>query len=278
MPRLVNVTRESPDIPARLRREGKHFLLPVYHLLRMSELGREGIEHNGSFRFADHIYRGEPRGSNLLGHVLDRILLSLPSARSFRNRYLGSRDALRVLVEERRKSDQPIDILAVPSGLARELFDVAEEIGEDAALVERTTFHFIDLDSEPLSLVSENAEKRKVKANITQGDALSHDTYNEAGYDAIVSLGFAEFLSDEETVAFYRLARTKLRPGGKLITSGLLPHKLSDYLMRQFAELHTSYRSREVLLRLAREAGFESMEATTDKHGLQTLLICTHTS
>jgi hypothetical protein len=276
MPKLVNVTRLSEDIPARLRAEGKYHFVPVYHLLRLSELGREGIERNGSFRFADHIYANKAKGTTMLGKGLDRLLLSLPSARSFRNRYLQSRDVVREVISERKTHTDPIDILAVPSGLARELFDVAEEIAHDTEVSGRTTFHFVDLDDEPLALVREKATQAGHRAQITQGDALDHTTYADQKYDAIVSLGFAEFLSDEETLEFYKLARSKLKPGGKLITSGLMPHRLSDYLMRQFAELHTSYRSREELLALAAAAGYRDYVATSDQHGLQTLLVCTH--
>jgi hypothetical protein len=275
MSRLVNVTKVSEDIAARLRKDKKYHLLPIYHLLRMSKLGREAIENNGSFRFADHVYGGRPDGTNAVGKILDRILLNLPSARSFRNRYLHSRDELHKVMAERTTQTDPIDILAVPSGLARELFDVASDIQLDDNLQKRTTFHFIDLDNEPLSLISAQAEKAGHKIQIYQGDAFEEQTYNNKTYDAIVSLGFVDFLNDEEALAFYTMILTKLKPGGKFITSGLLPHKLSDYLMRQFAELHTSYRSRDDLIALAETAGYNNFTASTDQYGLQTLLVCT---
>lgn len=275
MSRLVNVTKKSEDIAGRLRSERKYHLLPIYHLLRMSELGREAIENNGSFRFADHVYAGKPKGTNVVGKTVDSILLRLPSARSFRNRYLHSRNELRNVISEREAQSDPIDILAVPSGLAREVFDIASEIQHNQTLRERTTFHFIDLDDEPLSTLKAQAEEAGHKIQINQGDAFQESTYNKKTYDAIVSLGFVDFLDDEEALSFYKLASSKLKPGGKFITSGLLPHKLSDYLMRQFAELHTSYRSRDDLIALAEAAGYDDFTASTDQHGLQTLLVCT---
>ena len=56
---LHNRTRTSESIPRKLLREGKLHLLPIYALMRTSDLAREGIENSGSYRFADHVYRNE---------------------------------------------------------------------------------------------------------------------------------------------------------------------------------------------------------------------------
>ena len=85
--------------------------------------------------------------------------------------------------------------------------------------------------------------------------------------------GFTEFLDDTLAAAFYRLAHDKLKPGGRLVTSGMRPHKLSDYLLRNVADLQTSYRSAETLRGLARQAGFEQISTYEDRTGLQTMLI-----
>ncbi len=51
------------------------------------------------------------------------------------------------------------------------------------------------------------------------------------------------------------------------------PHRLSDYLLRNVADLQTSYRSPETLRGLARQAGFEPISTYEDRTGLQTMLI-----
>ena len=84
---LPNRTRVSRSIPRRLVLEGKLHLLPVYALLRTSDLAREGIENSGSFRFADHIYRAKPSGRYGVGALLDSVLLRLRGARSMRSRF-----------------------------------------------------------------------------------------------------------------------------------------------------------------------------------------------
>ncbi|HEX4682464.1 MAG TPA: hypothetical protein VH277_07150, partial [Gemmatimonadaceae bacterium] len=89
--RLANYTRQSRSIPRRLLAEGKPHLIPLYGLMLTSDLGREGILHSGSFRFADHVYRARPSGRFGVGYVLDALLLRLPAARSMRSRYVHAR-------------------------------------------------------------------------------------------------------------------------------------------------------------------------------------------
>ena len=49
-PQQKNFTRRSPSIPRKLLRSGAVHLLPLYYLLRLSDLAREGIERSGIIR------------------------------------------------------------------------------------------------------------------------------------------------------------------------------------------------------------------------------------
>ena len=49
--------------------------------------------------------------------------------------------------------------------------------------------------------------------------------------------------------------------------------RISDYLARELAELHTHYRSDEELEVLLASAGFTRIRTTTDEVGLQTLAV-----
>src|SRR3989304_2967697 len=80
MSEFYNKTRRSASVPAKLMREGKWYLLPVYYFMLTSYLAREGVANSGSYQFADHIYANQPRGSFFVGKVLDAILLNLKSA------------------------------------------------------------------------------------------------------------------------------------------------------------------------------------------------------
>lgn len=268
---LPNRTRRSASIPRRLVSEGKYHLLPVYALLTTSDLAREGIRNSGSFRFADHIYRNEPSGRFGFGRMLDRVLLKLKGARSMRSRFLHSRlEIMRAI--EATDEQRPMTVVSIPCGIARDLFDVAETLRRsDPGRYERTTFVGIDIDPEPLELSRELTDDHGC-FEFTCGDALRPGTI-PTGVDVIVSLGFGEFLADGILYDFYRRALCALRPGGRFITSAMNRDRVSDYLARELAELHTHYRSTHQLRALLTSAGFASVRTTNDAVGLQTLAV-----
>src|SRR3954464_13425183 len=74
-----NVTRQTRDLRRKLLRDGKLHFLALYWLMMQSDLGREGIEPSGSYRFADHIYRNQSSGRTWLGRMIDAFLLRMPA-------------------------------------------------------------------------------------------------------------------------------------------------------------------------------------------------------
>jgi 2-polyprenyl-3-methyl-5-hydroxy-6-metoxy-1,4-benzoquinol methylase len=279
--KLPNRTRRSESIPRRLAAEGKFHLLPVYALLTTSDLAREGIRNSGSFRFADHIYRNEPSGRYGVGRVLDGVLLKLRGARSMRSRFFHSRrEILRAVNEMRGAStgvrdgatvDDQLEVVSVPCGIARDLYDVAETLWTESALYEQVRFIGIDLDQEALDL-SWNLTHDHFDFEFRCADALAAGSLPK-NVDVIVSLGFGEFLSDDVLRDFYRSCHASLNDGGRFITSAMSRDRISDYLARELAELHTHYRSTEQLTDLLESAGFATIRTTRDEVGLQTLAV-----
>lgn len=96
-----NRTRRSASIPRSLLRRGRVLEVPLYYLLRASDLAREGLDHSGSHLFADHIYRGQASGRGPFGRWLDARLLALPATRALRFRYCAARDALAEFLRRR---------------------------------------------------------------------------------------------------------------------------------------------------------------------------------
>jgi hypothetical protein len=274
---LYNRTRRSASIPRTLLRRGRVFELPLYYALRLSDLAREGIEHSGSHRFADHIYRNEPSGRGALGRFLDARLLALPAVRSFRSRYLAARDEVARAILERLRDggDAPIRILSVPCGIPRELADAADEVRrQHGDLPDRVEFHGIDLDAGVLGEACRFAQARRLRGfRAHQGDALSAATYPD-GLACITCTGLAEFLDDEALVRLYGICCDALQPGGLFVTSGMQSRRLSEYLLR-IAEIRTHYRGPDDLVRLARRAPFRAVQVRTDSAGLQSILTAT---
>jgi SAM-dependent methyltransferase len=267
---LPNYTRESQSIPRRLLREGKPHLIPLYALLRTSDLAREGIENSGSFRFADHIYQGRARGRYGIGWVLDGILLRLRAARSMRNRYRHSRDT--IVAEADRAKSAEFRVLSVPCGIARELSEAATILqAEMPSKYQRTRFFALDLDNEPLTLSRELVRKHPHFSFIA-GNALDSSVYPK-DLDVIVSTGLGDFLDDVSLVRFYGICHQALRPGGVLVTSAQQPQPLADFLMRELAELRATYRDPRQLEAALRSAGFTDVTVRPDAVGLQALAV-----
>ena len=276
MATFYNRTRVSPSIPRRLWKERKWALLPLYAVLRTSDLAREGMENSGSWRLADHIYRGRPSGRFLVGTVVDALLLSLPSSRSFRLRYLFVRREVERRV--RRLAAEPgrrVTVLSVPCGIPRDLAEAAAALRRRGELPPGAA-RFVGLDLDPEALVAGNrlAEGLGVSDafQLVEGDAFDRSRFPE-GVDILTSTGLGEFLQDDQFLGFLRQCREALAPGGVMLTTAAERHRLSDYLLRELGEIHARYRSRHELDTLLREAGFDEVHTTTDRRELQTFAV-----
>jgi hypothetical protein len=128
----------------------------LYYIMLTSFLAKEGIVNSGSYAFADHIYQAAPKGTHLIGRPLDKLLLSLPSARSMRGRYLHAKAAIHETAGQ--ADDGEVHILAMPSGFAREFFEAADELrAVRSAVYERIHWHCLDLDPTLLQILQDRA-------------------------------------------------------------------------------------------------------------------------
>ena len=265
-----NFTRRSSSIPRRLISEGKWYLLPAYALARTSDLAREGMDNSGSFRFADHIYRGKPSGRYVIGWLLDALFLALPAAKSMRERYLHSRLHIATLLRRSALKGESARVLSVPCGIARDLVGGANDARPGSGRpTARARLIGMDLDPEAIAL-SRALAGRDRTFEFVEGDALRATSYPR-DLDLIVSTGLGEFLDDDELARFYAACFSALRPGGRFVTSGMSRSKLADRLLRELAELHTRYRDADALTEALDKAGFTDIDVHSDRYGLQWL-------
>jgi 2-polyprenyl-3-methyl-5-hydroxy-6-metoxy-1,4-benzoquinol methylase len=165
-----------------------------------------------------------------------------------------------------------ITVVSVPCGIARDLYEVAETLWMiEPDLYDEVDFVGIDLDPEALEL-SRRLTRDYYTFDFRCADALAPQSLPQ-GADIVVSLGFGEFLPDDILLDFYRRALASLNAGGRFITSAMNRDRISDYLARELAELHTHYRSTEQLTELLKAAGFGKIQTARDSVGLQTLAV-----
>lgn len=274
-----NKTRKAKSIPKKLLKEGKFYLIPIYYCMLLSELAAEGIKNSGSYKFADHIYKNQPKGKFIIGFILDAILLRFPSATSLRSRYLFAKEEIHKHIKATNKNNNKIKILAAPSGLSRELFEVADELKiKKHSLYTSIVWCHIDLDSSLIKYLEEkNKKSHKHEMEFIIGD-LFHNSLKKKNqeYDMIICMGFTEFIDDQKVIEIFSTFKKMLKPNGKLVTSGMKAHRLSDYLLRNIGDLHTNYRSKETLEELARKSGFKQFNTYQDKNKLLTMLVASN--
>jgi Putative methyltransferase len=266
-----NRTRRSRSIPSTLLRRGHLPALPLYYALRLSDLAREGFENSGSYRFADHIYKGIPSGRGMLGQWIDRALLRMPAVRSFRNRFLATCDAL-VSFLLAVDPGRDVHVLSVPSGIPRELVEAASIVRGRGRSLDRVYFHALDLDDKVLDEARQFAAHHQVALTTHQGDALAASSYPRP-LSFVTCTGLGEFLDDDTLVRMYRIVTEVLEPDGLFVTSGMQRRRVADYLLR-LAEISVHYRNGRQLADLARQAGFTTPETRVDEYGIQTIMIC----
>jgi SAM-dependent methyltransferase len=267
---FYNRTRRSHSIPFALLRRGHLVGLPLYYLLRGSDLAQEGFKNSGSYAFADHIYRNVPSGRNTLGRWVDARLLAMRAVRSFRNRFLASRDELAAFLCQH--SGMKLSILSVPCGIPRDLADGAVIARQRGADLHNVVFHGLDLDPEALRKAAQFAEENGLaNFHIHEGDALVQSSYPSAT-DFISSTGLAEFLDDQRLEILYRAAFETIRPGGIFVSSGMQRRFVSEYLLR-IADLRVHYRSAERLEELAHATGFQEVTVRYDELEIQSILV-----
>jgi len=269
-----NRTRRSRSIPRKLLREGNIHLLPLYYLMRRSDLGREGIENSGSYRFADHIYRNQPSGRGMLGRWLDARLLSSRPAQAFRRRCLRCVDELRRALESFPSEVNPLRVLAIPCGLPRDLRVLAAVLQQERPeLLARIEYHGMDLDDELLALAESFTAATPVAVKrFHQGNALLAETFPPGPFHCVVSTGLNEFLEVSQLEVFFRNVFDRLAPGGTFYTSATRKEPRSDAVMRAF-ELIARYHSIDELERVLGQMPWSRFKLVQDESGLQTFAI-----
>jgi SAM-dependent methyltransferase len=265
---LKNQTRITLDFGAAFRKRGRFDLILLQRLLETSRLAREGIRNSGSYRFADHLYQGRPRGAWLIGSLLDALLLWSPAARTMRRRYLFSVELM--LEHFRIRSRQSFHILGVPCGIPRDVADVFRRL----PLNQRGSLIYTGIDRDPDALRDAAAflsRQRFGPNTFLEGDALDPVSYPKASFDFAVSTGFGEFLTDAELTAFCRNVHAALAPGGVFYISALTDIGPLRHLLETF-ELTATYRQSEHFCRLVAAPGWHSTRFIHEKRQVYAIL------
>ncbi|MDZ4288530.1 MAG: class I SAM-dependent methyltransferase [Prosthecobacter sp.] len=265
-----NLTRHTSSLPGKFWRSGQWHLIGLYHLLRLSDLAREGIERSGSYRFADHLYQNHASGRWFIGRVLDRLVLNTRAAKGMRARCAEASLRMERAMDA---SEGPFSILAIPCGIPR---DVTRLVQRRPDLAPRLEYVAMDVDEEVIDAAKNHVRQESPdllsRAAWIHGNALVDLDYPVQPVDFAVSTGLGEFLDDAQLRQFYQNVFVALNPGGSFFTSATRREGGSDYLLRAF-ELETHYRTLDQMRDLFAELPWSRVEFTHDATGLQTFVL-----
>lgn len=190
-----------------------------------------------------------------------------------RSRYVFGKQEIVSAILQAYEQRRQIDVLAVPCGLARELFEIANELESRAPDVLRfVRFHGIDLDRKVIEILQEKANQSRAPMRFTVGDALDEKTYYQ-NFDVILSTGFTEYLPDHLVDTFFQIAQEHLKPDGVFVTCGMNAEKKLRHVVSGLASTHMTFRESGQLKRLAVAAGLQILSMYHDTTGLQTMLV-----
>ncbi len=252
--------------------DASRYLAPLRPLLALSDLASEGMANGGSFRFADHLYKGKPSGRLLVGYCLDSVFMRMPAAAAFRRRYLHARDAIARVIRA-RGGQGPVRVLTVPCGIPRDVVEAADLVSRDApALLDRIEYVGMDLDPAALRIAREFAAGSRLRGmTCHQGNALKRADYPPGRFHVVSSTGLTEFLDDREAEELFANVYEALEPAGTFYTSASAADPLATRLLHAI-NLRARYRSPSEIRSIVGRLPWQHVTCVVDPTGLQTFV------
>ena len=240
-------------------------LLPKVVVLRIlrasgSPLIEESMVRPGGWRAMEIIYENkEPR------NFIDRMAVrngAFPMA--IRNRKKMVNKLLRGLFD-RHSGEERITVVSVGSGPGTHVIDAMADHDHDEIHA-----HCIDLDSDAFEFGRMHKEEHGLSHRVCyiEGDARSVREHVSVPPHIVKMIGLLEYLNDEECVEMFRVMYGALRPGGTLITHGLVDSHGMDWFLKKAFDWDVVYRTGDHVVRLLREALFDHFEVNTEPMGI----------
>lgn len=235
-----------------------------------SRLGRKAIlGRAGKGLFVEYIYRDQPSGYNRIGHLVDKILLNLPSAKATKEK---KEHVIKILQSEIMKNtlnNIPTKIVDLGSGPARYIVELSK--GKRKDVIQSIC---LDIDKNSLrfgKLIAKDCPIEYRIGNITRLDRYKN-LAQKIGWQpnvVIVSTCY-EFLDDGTVRASIEDIYKTLEVDGALVIVVQLDNpnkKIFEHLvfMKDGSSWKVNYRNPFVMKKWLIEAGFKDIDIYVDK-------------
>lgn len=246
----------------------------------LGKLCREIKEGAASWKALDIIYNYRDNGS-----IIDRFWIRrMKNAQAVRNRKRDIVTQLREFCRATIDRKGSVKILSLASGSAQAVFEALEGFSDrdvEALL--------IDFDKAAGPYARELARRYGFQDRVTfkQGNLLKFDRpvmIGEFRPDVIEMAGLLDYLQDEEAVTLMRRIHGVLPKGGRFITCHIHDNPERDFMTEVIEwgrddgkQRPMLYRTRNQLLSLIREAGFNVITLFVEPHRIHSVAVAEKT-
>lgn len=276
----TTIEAEKSDRAMRNKIEDFIYKKVIRGLMLTSRLGRQSVlgEAATGYNF-DHMYENKPQGFNLIGGLIDRILLNLPAVRATRNRRATLVKILSNEIENHRVKGITTRIIDIACGAGRYLTDISEVFrGEKIEIVG------VDYDNKSLKLGEALAQRhgvskssiRFIKGNVFHLRVLKRFGRNiDWRPNIVVASGLTVYIDDGEVLEMLKQVYEGLDQGGLFLFDSQ-ENNPSRKLMEKVCNTKEGawvlyYRSPSVWRKWLSETGFNDVIVSRDQWGMYNL-------
>ena len=203
--------------------------------------------YSGDFEMIDDIYQMRAAPEPHLRRW-DLFFHGQAAPVAVRNRKAYFHHVLRKLCAERGSQSEPLRVLNVASGPAR---DLREWFDSDPPA--EVVFDCVEMDPNAIDFASRLCHRHLESITFHQKNALRH--IPATGYDLVWSAGLFDYLSDRVFVRLLKSLIPVVRPGGEVVVGNFSDYNPSRDYMELMGDWFLEHRSEEKLRELAKKAG-----------------------
>ena len=245
---------EKTELGAHIQRE----IIPI--ILQTDTTSRfytKPLGYAGDYLVLEMIYNDRESGSTLLGRVVDRMHLDASTSKAVKNRRKLLADELLAAFENGNR--EPLSIMCISSGPAREIFDLLKNVGADASKIHAT---LIDFDTEALGFCekwrNENGWQNQI--DLVQETILNliagRSKVQIAPQDVVYSIGLIDYFQEKHVVKLLNYIHSILKPDGKVILGNFYKDNVFKEYMDSVLEWRLIHRDETDMNRMLQQSKF----------------------
>jgi alpha-beta hydrolase superfamily lysophospholipase/ubiquinone/menaquinone biosynthesis C-methylase UbiE len=249
---------------------------------RMSDGVKLGWETGfDSGKTLDYVYENKPRGSLLVGKLIDKQYLDAIGWKGIRERRCNLEKLLHDAVQQKAASDQEVRILDVATGCSRYVLNVLKNTSQLKISAVLRDYEEQNLEA------GRNLAQQMGLGNVIyqQGDAFSREALFtvDSKPNIIIVSGLYELFPDNQMISTSLQAISEIiAPEGLLIYTGQPWHPQVEMIARTLVNRDQQpwimrRRTQAEMDTLVKESGFEKMEMEIDRWGIFTVSLARRT-